>query len=392
MKTLYRLTAFAICILLIIFSFSACSKSKNNTSSPVLNEFPVTVGGVTLKELPERVAVLSDNIADIILVLGYESVLKAKSADCTQSQLSVLPDVSFEDIEALAELNLDLVLTDSEPKNMGELALSGIPVMVFEEAATRTEFEKLYFDIATALNGAKTGGEFGAKRSKDLFTSVDDIIRELPETNMVITACYLYDIAGEAASGDSYAGFLLESSRLINAFKNNTTGDVSLGTIKMANPQYIFCPIGLKDEIMNASDYSSLKAVKDGKVYEIDETLIRRQGLSVLDAVRFITEIVFSEDEQPQGNNPPVDDPEPTTPPSGFSELKHGDKGDLVKSVQERLYELGYLYTEPTGDFGDMTEHAVKNFQFINNYNPTGIINEPTYNGIFSDNALPMPE
>ena len=393
MKTIHRILAFILCIFLIL-SFSACSKGENNneTSSavPLENDFPLTVGGATLNKAPQRVAVLSDSIADIILALGYKSVLKAKSEDCTQDELAILPNVSIDNVEELKKLNLDLLLTDSKPENLGELALNGIPVMVFEKATNRTSFEELYSNVASAFKGKTTGATFGKGRAQDIFKSIDDITRNLPESNVVTTACYIYDIEGKASSGESHIGLLFNSCGILNAFEN-ITGDITLGAIKMQNPKYIFCPVGLKEKILASDDYSSLRAVENGNVFEVDESLFSRQGLSILEAVKHLTGIVFKE-ETPDDNT--SSEPQnPTSTPSGdFVEMKNGDESDLIKQVQARLKELGYLTTEPTGLFGDMTEHAVTNFQFLNNYNPTGIINEATYNAIFSDDAIPMTE
>lgn len=43
--------------------------------------------------------------------------------------------------------------------------------------------------------------------------------------------------------------------------------------------------------------------------------------------------------------------------------LKLGDSGDDVKMLQQELIQLGFLRIEPSGYFGDVTEHAVFKFQ-----------------------------
>ncbi|MFR1215207.1 MAG: hypothetical protein ACLSCV_11370 [Acutalibacteraceae bacterium] len=42
------------------------------------NDYPITINGVTLNSQPTGVAVLSQNIADVILTGGFEATLKAK--------------------------------------------------------------------------------------------------------------------------------------------------------------------------------------------------------------------------------------------------------------------------------------------------------------------------
>ncbi|MCD8025838.1 MAG: peptidoglycan-binding protein [Clostridiales bacterium] len=73
------------------------------------------------------------------------------------------------------------------------------------------------------------------------------------------------------------------------------------------------------------------------------------------------------------------------------NEWKSGDENDTVKAIQDRLAELGYFDIESTGYFGDYTVQAVKNFQLANNFASTGIVDEETYNWLFSDEAIENP-
>ena len=70
-----------------------------------------------------------------------------------------------------------------------------------------------------------------------------------------------------------------------------------------------------------------------------------------------------------------------------------GDTADEIALIQERLSELGYLESTatPDGEFGEKTETAVKGFQKVNALTETGIVDETTYNAIFSDEAIEMP-
>lgn len=56
-----------------------------------------------------------------------------------------------------------------------------------------------------------------------------------------------------------------------------------------------------------------------------------------------------------------------------YEELKKGDKGDKVRVLQNKLIAKGYLSGGVDGDFGGMTEAAVKEFQMANGLDVTGI-------------------
>ena len=72
--------------------------------------------------------------------------------------------------------------------------------------------------------------------------------------------------------------------------------------------------------------------------------------------------------------------------------LKNGSSGKLVKQLQERLTELGYYDGPVSGNFMVKTTRAVKAVQTQNGLESTGVVNEETWNVIFNDPLLVMPE
>ena len=390
MKKIKKMLSVLLCLALFCTLAPGC-KEQEDVSSISADEYPVTIGGVQLNAPPERVVVLSDNLADVILALGYEIVLKGKSIQCTQSELSVLPDVSLEDLDSLKALDPDLVLVDQEPENADDLAVAGIPVMVILPAQDRSDFERLYIEVGSALKGKTTGATFAQKRAQDIFTSIDDITRSSPSSTIVTTACYLYDLNGNVATGDTLAGTLLTAAGVANAFEGNQSGDVTVATMKIANPNYIFCASGLKEQILASQDYSGLAAVQNGNVYEMDPTYMIRQGRTVLQAVTFIHGIVFDNLEENASEAPGSTSSEESSSSSSvsYTEVKYGDVSDEVMRLQERLEELGYMFVEPTGEFGDATEQAIKDFQLLNNLSATGLADQTTLQAIYSDTAIP---
>ena len=97
-----------------------------------------------------------------------------------------------------------------------------------------------------------------------------------------------------------------------------------------------------------------------------------------------------------------VDDSEDGVPvpdePVAFSKkLKSGSRGNLVKEMQIRLAELGYYEGPISGNFMKYTTRAVKAIQTQNGLESTGVVDEATWNVIFNDahvvlpNATPKP-
>lgn len=70
----------------------------------------------------------------------------------------------------------------------------------------------------------------------------------------------------------------------------------------------------------------------------------------------------------------PTEDPNPI--------LRRGAKGDAVYRLQQRLVKLGFLGISPDGDFGELTEKAVKAAQQKYKLEADGIVGGATWNAI----------
>ncbi|MDD4076088.1 MAG: peptidoglycan-binding protein [Eubacteriales bacterium] len=69
--------------------------------------------------------------------------------------------------------------------------------------------------------------------------------------------------------------------------------------------------------------------------------------------------------------------------------LTYGEKSEAVQKIQERLERLGYLMTEPDGNFGKDTVTAVKLFQSKNGLIADGYVGPSTKAALFSSGAQP---
>jgi len=67
-----------------------------------------------------------------------------------------------------------------------------------------------------------------------------------------------------------------------------------------------------------------------------------------------------------------------TTSTSSSSLLRHGTKNDAVRKMQEDLTTLGYYKGNITGNFGNLTEAAVMNFQRANGLSADGVAGAKT--------------
>lgn len=391
-----RITAAFLCAAIAFSLFLGCSRQGDISSGAGVKDYPVTIGGITFTNEPTGVAVLSPNLADVILALGYEISLKAKSASCTQSDLAVLPNVTINDADNLKSLGVTLVFADDKPTDAQKSTLDkdGITVLVLKPATGRSDVARLYSEVGAALKGAKTGYEKGKMIANGLFETIDDITRVIPDNDTPITAVYLPDAQGGAVTGDMLQNGLITAAGLTNSAAGNTGGKMSEQDLLIANPQYIFCAKGVKAQLLASEKYKKLQAVQKSKIFEMDPAMMQLQGEEMVEAVSFMAGTVYPELLQstsssagtPSGTSS-VSSGTSSAPLNLNQTLKKGMQGADVLAMQNRLLQLGYMFVKPTSLFAEGTEQSVKDFQLLNGMPATGIADPATLQKMFSSGA-----
>lgn len=401
-KKCIKLVAVMMVMVLAVFSFSSCGVFDLGLTSTVAaqGEFPVTVGEVEISSKPQKVLVVSPKLVDVVLALQKETQLIGATDDCTQVDLSSLSKVAFADTDGMKALGPDLIL--SEPLDESERSrLSGVAtVLELDLANSREDFERLYAQVSSAFSGSGPGSEEGVSAARKIFTTLDDVQRlaTADQSDKVITACYLYDTESKAITGDMFGTVLMTYSGLTNIFRDQTGGQYQFDTLKISDPDVIFCAPGVLDEIMNDSDFSKLQAVKGKKVYELSSNM-EWQGRTVIAASYEMVGYAFPELEEETSNvaTDPTENIESEVSKEvasqqdaikNYDTLQKNDEDDKVFELQTRLSELGYLTTDFNGFYGDHTVDAIKEFQKNNGLEETGIADGMTQNKLYAADAV----
>lgn len=397
---LKKCTAALLCAVLVFSLLIGCGPKNDISSGAGAKDFPVTIGKVTISSAPTGAAVLSPNIADVILALGYEINLKAKSAECTQSDLTALPNVTANDADKIKDSGANLVFADAALTQEQQSAMEkdGITVLVISPASGRPDFSRLYSQVGAALKGAVTGYDKGKMIAQGMFETIDDVTREIPQSNTPVTAVYLYDAQGNAATGDTVAGSLVKASGFQNVAESATKGKYSVSDLLIANPKYIFCAKGVKSQIMSSDQFKKLDAVKKSKVYEMDPSMMKLQGEQMVNAVSFMAGTAYpqllqgtvSSAHSSSSSSASSKSASSTVSSNGLNlnqTLKSGMQSDDVLKMQNKLLELGYMFVKPSGLFAEGTEQSVKDFQLLNGLPTTGVADAATLQKMFSSDA-----
>ena len=72
-------------------------------------------------------------------------------------------------------------------------------------------------------------------------------------------------------------------------------------------------------------------------------------------------------------------------PMGAYADLMRGSKGEAVEDLQGMLFDMGYLYEMPDGQFGGKTEAAVKEYQRATGLEETGVVTDELMEQISQD-------
>lgn len=400
-----------LCLALALGCFAGCSVVQDMVATPgTTGEFPVEIGGVTVSARPQKAVVLSPSLADVIVALNCETQLAAGSSDCTQESLLALDKISGDNAQSIIDLGADLVIANELSGGIADaLSAAGITVVQIAPAVDREDFERMYSQVASAFLGGGAGADRGIAAAQDIFTTLDDINRIVPK-DKIVTACYLYDTESRAVTGDVFGDTIMSYAGVTNVFRSQTGGVFDFESLKLSDPDAIFCVPGLKDRIMSDSRFADFRAVTSGKVFEMGPEQMEWQGRTVVSATLEISGSCFPEltQEQSMVVTDPTDQIEANVSSAiassaleadttNYETLQIGDQNDNVLKMQARLEELGYLETEYNGFYGQYTSECVTAFQQVNGLEETGIADAETQRLMYSrlaknKDGLTLPE
>lgn len=442
-----KIISVILSVMLIASAFAGCNKAVDvdKEGAADLQNYPVTVNEVTISSKPSAAVVLDASLADAVLATGYETSLKAVVDTATQDEYKTLTKIAPDDIDAIIDMKADVVLTDSlDEANITKLSEAGIKTVIISPADSRSDFERMYTQLGSVLGGAKDGYNKGLTSAQNIFTSLDDLSRIIPNNKTISTACYLFDTESKAVTGEYLLSTVMEYAGLTNVFKGSENGSYDFENLRVTNPDFIFCPVGLKKSIMSDENFAGLKAVQNDNVHEISTEAATWQGRTIILTATEIASVAYpsltqessatvsyegvetseapeesksketeeeeltlgpddeeskeenaeesSEDEKKaeesseaeseteESETEKTDDGEKH---ADYEGLTYGSSYEEVIEVQDMLYALGYLSDNYDGFFGEATEAAVMNFQEDHNLEATGIVGDYTMQALY---------
>ena len=275
----------ALCLALSCLIFAGCSKEQSNN-------WPVTVGGVTIDKEPQNIVVLNDCFADIISYIGYDIKMVGRSDECDQDFLHIVPSVGTAvapDTAKITAAQADLVIADSTLSADAKAAIEkgGAKVATFEVPATEEALKQLYTDLGSALGGSTDGSKKGSDGYDGLIEMLGNM--NTAASNIVCTVAYLYlDENGQLCTftDGTLAYKFFNYNGNTNIFPNQTDPAVNPEKLRISSPNYIFYDT---EETLTAlqtnEEYARVHALVNNATLMIPRKAFSRYGTSAEKAI-----------------------------------------------------------------------------------------------------------
>lgn len=262
-------------------------------------EFPVTVGGLVIEEMPAAIVSLSPTATETLFAIGAGGQVAAVDMNSDHPPEAPVTDLSgFEpNLEAIAAYEPDLVIISWDPGGLEDgLAALDIPVLIQPPAP---DLDDAYLQMRQLGEAAGRSAEAEA-----LVTSLQDQIAGLVEGIGAIGRglTYYHEVDNtyySAASGTFIGGVyaLFGLASIADAADESGSGypQLSVEYILEADPDIVFfgCALWCGTTAENISErpgWSGLTAVGSGALIEVDDDISSRWGPRLIEFVRLIAE------------------------------------------------------------------------------------------------------
>ena len=410
-----RIAKTTICALLLLCTLIFTVGCNSGDSS-----YPITIGNTIFNSKPEKVAVLSPNVADIVCQLGMEKDITLISSDVITDSIKdkkTCGTAIEPDTKKIIDSDIEVVLADD---NMSDGAIktledNDVKVVQFHYGNTGEDILTTYTSVGAILNG-ETGKAQGNKAYTKLMITLKNYKTEFSKKHSKDKLLFL-EGTGPYVSviKESWYGKLLAftGTDVVTKDVNNSTYDVNM--IDSLNPKYLVCNNDTYKSLENKGTLKKCDFNKSNGHIIIEKDKLKLQGKTAIENVEKILQTIDKStfekikstptttvEKTTKGTTsttvPTTTKPKEKYPLQSKYKVKFTDsaiktmtlqsQNDYNKAMQERLTDLGYLASgNATGYFGDMTKTALETFQKNNGLSATGIVDSKTLQVMFSSSA-----
>ena len=299
MKNNNKILALLISIMLIL-SFTGCTKVQEINRYETIKIVDSYNREISLEKIPERVVSLSPGATETIYALNSQDILVGRSDYCDYPEevtsIDSVGQITEPNIEKIAELNPELVIAGAHfsQELVDKIEALGIKVAVLYGEDSFDGAYKNIQDIALILGKEKEGNEIvdGMKKKVE---EVENKVRDLekPEVYYVVG----FGKTDFTAGGNTFIGQIIDRAGGDNIAKEIDGWNYSKEVLMEKNPDIVIVSdkYDSKAGFTTGEGYKDLKAVKEGRVYEVDDNMLSRQGPRQAEGLEDLAKILHPE-------------------------------------------------------------------------------------------------
>lgn len=314
MNKILKKLSLVLVVTALTTSLVSCNKNankiddNNNKINNALKSekvtYPVTItdsfgNEVTLDKEPEKVISVAPNITELIYKLDAGKKLVGRTDYCDTPEdvknIDSIGTLTSPNIEKIISLEPDLVIgsTHFSEENIAKLKDAGIKVIALYEVNDINGDYDIIDKLGTALN-----------RREEALTTIDDMkvtIDKVEDAVRELEQPTVYYVVGFGEGGDftappnTFIGQLIQIAGGKNIVPESKSWSYSKEALLEGDPDIIVVGLGQRDAFMNTYGYNDLTAVKNDRVYEINNNLLERQGYGNAEGVLKLAEIFHPE-------------------------------------------------------------------------------------------------
>ncbi len=256
---------------------------------------------VTLPGPAKRIVSVAPNVTETIFTLGKGSLLVGRTDygnyPAAASSVQSIGSLMEPNIEKIVELEPDIVIASNHFKKESADKLEKLSIKVLVLTDDKT-FEAVYTTIRdiAKITGAEQQGEAVITKMKCTVSGVENAVKNKPRPKVYYVVGF-GEYGEYTAGGNTFIGQMISMAGGNNIASNLKGWAYSLEKIVAGDPDIIICSKyrNTKKKLVKANGYKDLRAVKEGKVYEIDNNLLDRQGPRLAEGLKQLAEIIHPE-------------------------------------------------------------------------------------------------
>ena len=302
-------------IIVLVFALSSCGQTQvqneKNTNNQQAEEqrstiYPYTLVDsydreITIEEEPMRIISVAPSITETMFALGAEDKLIGRTTYCDfpeeASAIETIGSLREPSIEKIVELNPDLVIgaTHFNKEVLEKLESLDIKVVILYGSES---FEGVYgiIDKASIVVNKQDEGKMLIDNMKETVEDVISRVKDVPKPSVYYVVAF-GQYGDYTAGKDTFISQLIEMAGGENAANDVEGWKYSLERLVEKDPDILICSkyYDSKVGIENSHGYDELTAVKEGKLFEIDNNPIDRQGPRLAQGLKSLAKIIHPE-------------------------------------------------------------------------------------------------